>query len=290
MNILGRTACFLILIIATNAQTAVLFGASGAVGCEVLKSLLVSSYFEEVILIGRKSYPKVDAIISENKERLSNVTVVTHSDLNGLDSYDGIERADACFIALGVGDVNKVTFQYWHSVEVDLIGTITRFCDKIQARSITLLSSIDADYESAKPFPVEEINADGQKPLGWVGSISIYHRVKGLEEKAVVENSKNIKHVRLFRPSTFVTQDYRYGLVDRIIFALHFFLDPIIPEIYHSVDVKLLGLAMVEDASAVLQSSSDGSNTFVANLTYKDYIRVAGEAFKEQQKANGDEL
>ena len=83
----------LILVISTKAQTAVLFGGSGAVGSEVLKSLLDSGCFDEVIAIGRKSYPKVDEIISNKKEDgAPKVTTLTIPDLNSIASYDEVEK------------------------------------------------------------------------------------------------------------------------------------------------------------------------------------------------------
>mmetsp|Transcript_16490 Transcript_16490/g.39478 ORF Transcript_16490/g.39478 Transcript_16490/m.39478 type:complete len:299 (+) Transcript_16490:44-940(+) len=286
---------FLLGAISTSAQTAVLFGASGTVGSEVLQSLLNDSSFQDVILIVRKSSPKVDEILSNKKNDAPNVTTVILADLNAdLDSYNALTSADACFVATGVGDINKATLQYLHSVEVDMIGSITRFCDKLRASTLTLLSAVDVDYESAVSFSEEEIHAEYQKPLGWMKGIGIYYQMMGLKEKAVVTAAKNMS-VRIFQPSSILTKEYRYGAVDRIIFAMHSLLDPYIPTKYHSVDVTLLGMAMVLDAERMLQQSTLGDDDFperkrVTKLTYANFLRYAGEAFKEQQETKKDEL
>lgn len=160
-------------------------------------------------------------------------------------------------------------------------------------RYISLLSAIDVDYKTAEPFSHEEIHADNQTPLGWMMCLSLYYRVKGLEEKAVITSSKSIPHVRLFQPSTIVTQEIRYGWIDWVLFRIHKIVDPYIPTTYHSVDVRLLGMAMVADAIDVLQSSiieHDIAGTHVAKLTYADFLRVAGDAFNEQHQQNSDEL
>jgi len=294
MNSPIKTITLLLILLAfTRAQTAVLFGGSGAVGSEVLKSLLNNSNFQEVILIGRKSYPKVDEILATKKaDSKPNFTALTLPDLKDLDSFDKIDKADACFIAVGIGDVNIVTFEYWHSIEVDLIGTIAKFCDKVHVRSLTLLSAIDVEYESAEPYSEEEIHTENQKPMGWAKSISRYYRMKGLEEKAAIMNAKNVPHIRLFQPSTIVTEEYRYGWVDRTIFAFHAVFDPYVPTQYHSVDVRLLGMAMVADAKKILHSSvgQDASESILAKVTYADYINIAGEAFEEQYQPKHSEL
>lgn len=281
----SAVALLLLFVASAGAQTAVLFGASGAVGSEVLKSLLVGSFFHEVILIGRKSYPKVDEILSTKKAGAPpNFTTVTLSDLTDLDSYDGIASADACFIAVGIGNINAVTLEYLLSIEVDLIGTIARFCDKIGLRTLSLLSEVDADYDTAIPFSEAEIDADDGRSMGWAKGIYLYHRVKGLEEKSAIANAGSVPHIRLFRPSSIVTKESRYGWVDRFVFFFHYYLDPYLPANYHSVDVRLLGMAMVADAEQVLSSSVEeyASETHVAKVMYADYVSVAGEAFEKQ--------
>ena len=284
----------LILVISTKAQTAVLFGGSGAVGSEVLKSLLDSGCFDEVIAIGRKSYPKVDEIISNKKEGPPTVTTLTIPDLNSIASYDEVEKADACFVAVGVGDVNDVTLKYWHTIEVDMIASITQFCNNFHVRSLTLLSAVDTEYESVVPFSAEEINDYSQLPLGWFWAIYLYYRVMGLKEQAVVSNGKDIANIRLFQPSNIITKEYRYGWVDRIILPIHKFIDSYMPSYrYHSVDVGLLGKAMVADAEKVLRSSNQqgaSETDDIVKLTYADFVRVVGDSSKEQRETESDEL
>lgn len=305
MHFLAKTLILLAVDITITSSkvaaqhTAVLFGATGAVGSEVLKSLLDDSAFEEVVLIVRNSSPKLDTILSDKSQEDStkNVTTLNFPNIgDGLKTYDKIEKADACFVAVGLGDINTATLEYWLSVEVDLIGTIAGFCDKINVQSITLLSAVDVDYESALPFSQQELLSENQKPLGWMRSISLYNRVKGLEENAVISAAENIAHIRLFQPSSIVTEETRYGWVDRIFFFLHGWLDEVIPVKYHSVDVRLLGMAMVADAKEVLSNgkthslSPPSEELNIAKLMYADFLNVAGESFKEKYGLQNDEL
>ena len=81
----------------------------------------------------------------------------------------------------------------------------------------------------------------------------------------------------------------RYGWFDTILFRLHGILDRYLPERYHSVDVKLLGRAMVEDARMKLMEKEDiTSSQDVSQLTYKDYVSVTGKT--NQESRLGDEL
>ena len=52
----------------------------------------------------------------------------------------------------------------WHSVEVDLIASITRLCDKIQVKTIALLSAVDTEDEPI-PFTEDELNTADANPL-----------------------------------------------------------------------------------------------------------------------------
>ena len=275
-----------------SAQTAVVFGGSGAVGSEVLKSVLSDTFFEEVIVVGRhSSFKKIDEIVSSAKGE-SKVKRVNLARVEDISTYaKKIERADACLIALGASAPHHMHLQQWLSVEIDLIRTIAEFCNTIQVRSISLLSAVDVENESAVPFTKEEIESYGDGALGWIKMIILYMRVKGLEEKAVIESASDVQYIRIFQPNTIVTEEPRYGWFDATLFRFHKLVDPYLPSHYHSVDVRLLGAAMVADAKAKLQEREDlGSQQDVAKLSYEDYVSVAGKAFQGSLKANKDEL
>lgn len=81
------------------------------------------------------------------------------------------------------------------------------------------------------------------------------------------------------------------GWFDATLFKLHKLVDPYLPARYHSVDVRLLGAAMVADAKQKLQGKEEhGSKQDVDKLTYEDYVRAVGKEFQESLKAETDEL
>lgn len=283
--------CIAAVIKCVPAKNVVVFGGSGAVGSEVVKAVLgEEDFFDEVFLVGRQtSFEKIDKLISSTDEVKATVTRINLARVEDITTDASIARADACIIALGAGAPHLDNLRKWLSVEVDLIRNIAEFCNKVQAKSISLLSAVDVENESAVSFTSDEIASYGEGALGWINMILLYNRVKGLEEKSVLEGAENVRYIRLFQPNTIVTEQPRYGWFDATLFRLHKILDPYLPERYHSVDVELLGKAMVADTKRKLMEHEDiASLQDVATLTYRDYVTVVGDISQERQR--DDEL
>eukprot|EP00558_Chaetoceros_sp_UNC1202_P010088 CAMPEP_0197241170 /NCGR_PEP_ID=MMETSP1429-20130617/7277_1 /TAXON_ID=49237 /ORGANISM="Chaetoceros sp., Strain UNC1202" /LENGTH=399 /DNA_ID=CAMNT_0042700963 /DNA_START=13 /DNA_END=1212 /DNA_ORIENTATION=+ len=372
---------FLILCSTTrsNAQKALLFGSSGAVGSEVLRGLVRNSFWEEIILVGRTGTafpsPKVTKVLSEegvvvdaqdyvhdddddddvtdndddndndttsvtpdhpnsNTTRRPHITHVQLPDLTNMHQNESLPlpltnlQADACFIAIGVGSPHKLSLKSWHMIEIDMISSIAHYCtNSIQVRYVALLSAVDAE-DHPEPFTEDELEGgkgdEEERPLGWWNMLKYYARMKGLEDRAVTlacssrdhtttassstTASSNIPsiHLRLFQPSSIITEEERYGWVDWTLFRLHKVLDPILPTKYHSVKVGLLGMAMAEDAVDILtngdgvDSGDDADSTShgptenlsggetspprVTQLSYDHYVRIAGSEFERKKE------
>src|SRR6056300_2070490 len=93
---------------AANAHTALLFGANGAVGLEVLRAIVDNNpLWDEVILVGRRFPSKVTDLlpdlssVGEEQQQLPKVTQIQLSDLSNVDENEELlqMKADACFIA-----------------------------------------------------------------------------------------------------------------------------------------------------------------------------------------------
>ena len=272
------------------AQSAILFGASGTVGSEVLRTLVQDEFWKEVVLIGRKVSPKVEEILSEAGDNDDNmhVTQISLPDLTNVDQNksllesEAIRKADACFIAVGAGYPHELSLFTWHKVDVEMICSMARLCNKVQVKHIALLSASEVENEPT-PFSQDELNESETNPIGWLKMVKFYARMKGLGENAVIEASGHIPFIRLFQPSTIVTEDIRYGWVDWTLFHLHKFLDPIMPYHYHSVPAKLLGMAIANDAGEILRDEGVSVKR-VMDLHYLDYIRVAGTEYNQQKE------
>jgi len=278
----------------THAQTALLFGANGVVGSEVLNAIVGDTFWEAVILVGRRFPAKVTDSIASIKNDSKNtgaankpeIIKIQLSDLSHVDKNEELleMKADACFIIVGLSAPHQTNINYWNSVEVEMVASMARLCNNIKVQYVALLSAGGGVEEDPTPFSKEELDVDTTVALGWWGMLVKYARIMGLKEKAVTTESKNIPYVRIFQPSTITTEELRYGWVDWTLFRLHKMLDPIIPMQYHSVKVGLLGAVIAGDAVRVLsadhatnRSESSALKTGEARLTYADYLRIIRE-------------
>ena len=299
--LLLATATSLSGIASVRANTAVLFGATGAVGNEVLRAIIDANdedndngdpFFTKLVVVGRRAFPpKVEDLLPASPTDLPEVVRIEIPNLEHADQQEElVERitgdgaAVACFHAIGSGHPYKYDFHSFHSIEVTMGGSIARLCGKMGSTSVTVLSAIDSE-PNPEPYSAEEVAPTGV-PLGWWRLVVEMIRVMGLKEQAVISNARaaattSLPHVRIFQPSNIITEEIRYGWLDWTLFKIHAVIDPVIPTKYHSVTTELLAKAMVKDAMNVLTGkASDGAvvdKDGATRFTYGDFLRITGE-------------
>mmetsp|Transcript_13436 Transcript_13436/g.26820 ORF Transcript_13436/g.26820 Transcript_13436/m.26820 type:complete len:318 (+) Transcript_13436:22-975(+) len=267
-------------------RTAVLFGATGAVGSEAMRSLLLHNiyhgapFWEEVVLVGRREAP----LFQSDSSLLPNITQIIVEDMTVADQNERLKsvKADACIIAVGSSSPMVGTLRTWHDVDVVLPAAVARLCRSMGATYISLLSAVDSEEGGPTPFDEAELAEGDDTTLGWWGMLVRYARVKGLAEQAA--SSADISNVRIFQPSNIVTHETRYGWFDRILFQILPYINPILPEKYRSVPVRLLGMAMAADAAKKLLDETHADDAVVTKLTRGDFIDIAGNWFHEEEK------
>ena len=274
-------------------STSIIFGANRVVGSDILCAIVANTSWKKVVLVGRKFPPNITDLLSavtdspEGGETQEFIKMKL-SDLSEVDKNEELLNmtADACFIAVGSSKPQLSNLKTWHSVEVDIIASIARLCKKIEVQYVALLSAIDAEDEPT-PFSETELNANSNTnaALGWGGMLKHYNRMMGLKEMAVKTESKDMRYTRIFRPSSIITTETRYGCVDKTIFTIHKIFDPCFPTKYHSVKVELLGTTIVEDATQILSSNAEVGK---APLTYGDFLEIMAKKDEvEKVKRNG---
>jgi len=281
---------------AAEAKTAILFGATGGVGNEVLRAILRNnSFFTKLIIVGRSFTPKVTDLLPESTSlRLPEVIKVQLADLGNIDQNEellAMEAVDACFIATASGHPYLHDFGDWHFVEVDLVASITRLCEKLKVRSLTAFSAVDPlPAETPRHYTKEKLeNGRDGTPMGWWQMLLEMTNIMKLKEVALTDNSRSIPFVRIHQPSNIITEKIRYGWLDWTLFKILPWIDPWIPTKYHSVNVTLLGMAMVQDAIRLLSGTtgSDNEDDHDGPRTYGDFLRIAGTdfaAWEEEQR------
>lgn len=269
-----------------DAKTAVLFGATGAVGNDVFRALLANNkkdpqepYFDKVILVGRRAFPpKVTNLFPPSGSKPEIVTV-EHADLSTVHQNEEllqVQQADACFNAVGAAFPHQSDLHDWHFVEVTVMESIAKLCAQLQVSSLSIFTAIDGEPDS-KPYSEDELAPTGS-PQGWWPVLMGTIRMMRLKERAVISSSEGIPKIRIFQPSNIVTEELRYGFLDKYLFKIHGFLDKVIPKHYHSVTTQFLGTAMVQDAVELLSGSSSATDEErVTFLDYEDFERIVGE-------------
>ena len=194
-------------------MNAVVIGATGAVGSALVRELIASPRWTQIVVIARRP---VDLFAGAPKVR---VAVVDLKDLEA-QTVNAANGCHAAFNTMGVGQPSRTPKEEVWKVDVEYAGAFARGCRTAGAGAISLLSSVGADPASR----------------------SYYIRVKGSSEEAV--RAAGIRHTSLFRPSLLVTREIRYGLQDRLTQSIFPVVSPLLPARFHQIRVEELARAM----------------------------------------------
>lgn len=202
---------------------AVLLGATGAVGRNVLAEALRSPAFEAVTTLGRR---RVDVAEGEAPPGKLAQHVV---DLEAPASYRALVAGHTTAICtLGVGQPSKSTREEVWKIEVDYVMGFAAACKEENVRHFSLMTSVGSD----------------------AGSISYYLRLKGTLEERV--KALGFERTSVFRPSMLLTPQNRYGASQAVFLAVwpkidRLFAGPLRP--YRGIRVEDLGRAMAMNAA-----------------------------------------
>jgi uncharacterized protein YbjT (DUF2867 family) len=200
----------------TTTKTALLFGATGLVGTQLLKQLLAHPAYGRVIAPGRHqpdlTHEKLDAPIL---------------DFNRLPLATDELKADDVFIALGTTIKRAGSQEAFRKVDFDFIVNAARTAKAGGAERCLLVSSAGADPDSR----------------------IFYSKVKGETEEAV----KNIGFAAtdIFRPGALVGEREEFRLGEKIGIGVSTFLRGISPAIlgkYNPTDADVLAGHMIAAA------------------------------------------
>ena len=194
----------------------VMIGATGAVGSQVVKSLIPSQQLQRLTLLGRNS---LEEIVSD---RVQQHTV----DVLQADSYLSLLPGHQVAICtLGVGQPSKVSKEVFLKIDKQAVLDFAKACKEAGVQHFELLSSVG-------------INAN---------SSSFYLRSKG----ELVEEIKALEFQRfsIFEPSMILTPTNRYGILQGIVLQVWPLLKPLLIgglRKYRGVEVETLGRAIAQ--------------------------------------------
>jgi len=201
--------------------SAVVMGATGAVGTEVVRSLLGSKTVEKVSTVGRRKI--ADAPLSSYSQ-LQQYNV----DVFDVSSYESLLAGhQAAICTLGVGQPSKMDAKEVHRIDVECVVQFAAACKRQGVRHFSLMTAVDANISSKIK----------------------YIRNKGEVEKLVKEIG--FERTSFFRPSLLVTPENRYDWKQGLILKSFPKIDGLLIgslKRYRSIRVSELGMAIARNA------------------------------------------
>ena len=212
-------------------NTAVIIGATGAVGREIVNEILSGEYYNRVYILGRSSISKLP-----DDSRLEKIII----DFDNIDlDMDIVENADG-FASLGTTIKTAGSKENQRKIDVDYTVNFAKLCEG-KVRSFNVVSAIGANSKSK----------------------NFYNSLKGeLEDKL---KEMNLRTLRIFQPSLLISKRDDNRFLEEIFMKVapifQFVLKGKIKK-YSPIEVSLLGKVIVR-----FVTENKGKGTY----TYNDF-------------------
>ncbi len=208
----------------SKSLTVVMLGASGAVGGQVLSTLLTLPELKKLTLLGRR---KITLPPSAKSKSVSQHLIDVDASATWAPLVAGHESAVCTF---GVGESSKVSKAELAHIDKDVVIAFATICKQAGVKHFELLGAVGADAQSR----------------------SFYLRVKGELRDALI--ALNFERLSLFQPSMILTPSNRYGVSQALTLALwptvsHLLIGSL--RKYRGVRVETLGAAMAKNLTTV---------------------------------------
>lgn len=212
-------------------NTAVIIGATGAVGKEILKEILVDDFYNKVYILGRQSIGELT-----DEERLTKI-IVDFENLNFDISI--LEDADV-FASLGTTIKIAGSKENQRKIDVDYTVNFSKLCEG-KVKSFNVVSAIGANSKSK----------------------NFYNSLKGeLEDKLKV---MNLGVLRIFQPSLLISKRDDKRFLEQIFMKVAPIFQLVLKgkaKKYSPIEVSVLGREIVRFA---IENKKQGT------YTYKDF-------------------
>lgn len=209
-------------------KTAVIIGATGAVGKEILKEILADNFYNKVYILGRESIGKLD-----DEERLTKI-IVDFENLNFDTSI--LEDADV-FASLGTTIKIAGSKENQRKIDVDYTVNFSKLCEG-KVRSFNVVSAIGANSKSK----------------------NFYNSLKGeLEDKLKVIN---LGVLRIFQPSLLISKRNDKRFLEELFMKVSSIFQLVLKgkaKKYSPIEVSVLGREIVRFA---IENKEQGTYTY----------------------------
>ena len=209
-------------------KTAVIIGATGAVGKEILKEILADNFYNKVYILGRESIVKLG-----DEERLTKI-IVDFENLNFDTSI--LEDADV-FASLGTTIKIAGSKENQRKIDVDYTVNFSKLCEG-KVRSFNVVSAIGANSKSK----------------------NFYNSLKGeLEDKLKV---MNLGVLRIFQPSLLISKRDDKRFLEQMFMKVAPIFQLVLKgkaKKYSPIEVSVLGREIVHFA---IENKEQGTYTY----------------------------
>ena len=212
-------------------KTAVIIGATGAVGKEILKEILADNFYNKVYILGRQSIDKL-----ADEERLTKIIV----DFENLNFDTSILKDADVFASLGTTIKIAGSKENQRKIDVDYTVNFSKLCEG-KVRSFNVVSAIGANSKSK----------------------NFYNSLKGeLEDKLKV---MNLGVLRIFQPSLLISKRDDKRFLEQMFMKVAPIFQLVLKgkaKKYSPIEVSVLGREIVRFA---IENKKQGT------YTYKDF-------------------
>ncbi|KAG9300938.1 hypothetical protein G9A89_004996 [Geosiphon pyriformis] len=246
---------------AISTYSAVVIGATGAVGSALTRELLSSPRCTSVTALNRRSIDPTFYLSPPNSPSSESLSltpdlsklqqhIINLDEINTPTTQSLIAPHDVAFCTVGVGQPTKEKYEYVHKIEVENATEFAKACKDAagsRIKHISLLSGQGASENS---------------------------RISLLKLKAEVEKNYEdvgIRRTSFFQPSVMITKTMRYGAVD--IFNQFVFpkISVLAPQRWREIAVWDLGRAMRINAEINLDKNKDLNENVIERLGWKEF-------------------
>ena len=209
-------------------NTAVIIGATGAVGREIVNEILSGEYYNRVYILGRSSISKLP-----DDSRLEKIII----DFDNIDfDMDILENADV-FASLGTTIKTAGSKENQRKIDVDYTVNFAKLCEG-KVRSFNVVSAIGANSKSK----------------------NFYNSLKGeLEDKL---KEMNLGTLRIFQPSLLISKREDKRFLEEIFMKVAPIFQFVLKgktKKYSPIEASLLGKVIVRFAT---ENKGEGTYTY----------------------------
>ena len=209
-------------------NTAVIIGATGAVGREIVNEILSGEYYNRVYILGRSSISKLP-----DDSRLEKIII----DFDNIDfDMDILENADV-FASLGTTIKTAGSKENQRKIDVDYTVNFAKLCEG-KVRSFNVVSAIGANSKSK----------------------NFYNSLKGeLEDKL---KEMNLRTLRIFQPSLLISKRDDNRFLEEIFMKVAPIFQFVLKgktKKYSPIEAGLLGKVIVRFAT---ENKGEGTYTY----------------------------